>query len=227
MTSSGREFLKWIALICMTCDHVATILYGGYVPVLSQLGRIAFPVFALVMAYNLAQPRADYRKSVSRLAIWGLIAQPVHAWAFGAWWPLNVLLTFCLAACLVWAVDRRQWPLAAFLGLLAPVFVDYQWTGVWLVLASWHWFKGHGRLVNIFAWYDTSTTLAHVRIPVLLAAAMILMCLYNGNAWALLAIPLMEVGYRNWKLPRLRWAFYVYYVSHLAVLSLLKGNLVS
>ncbi|MDV7251060.1 TraX family protein [Xanthomonas hortorum] len=227
MTSSGRELLKWIALICMTCDHVATIVYGGYVPVLSQLGRIAFPVFALVMAYNLAQPRADYRKSVSRLASWGLIAQPVHAWAFGACMPLNVLLTFSLAACLVWAVDRRQWPLAAFLGVLAPILVDYQWTGVWLVLAAWHWFKGQGRLVNIFAWYDTCTTLAHVRIPLLLAAAMILMCLYNGNVWALLAIPLMEVGYRNWKLPRLRWAFYVYYVAHLAVLSLLKGNLVS
>ncbi|WP_429001346.1 TraX family protein [Xanthomonas arboricola] len=66
----------------------------------------------------------------------------IHAWVFGSWWPLNVLLNFCLAACLVWAVDRREWPLAAFLGLLAPAFVDCQWTGVWLVLAAWHWFKG-------------------------------------------------------------------------------------
>ncbi|MCE4352149.1 conjugal transfer protein, partial [Xanthomonas hortorum pv. cynarae] len=43
----------------------------------------------------------------------------------------------------------------------------------------------------------------------------------------LLAIPLMEVGYRNWKLPRLRWAFYGYYVAHLAVLALAKGILLS
>ncbi|WP_254044986.1 TraX family protein, partial [Xanthomonas citri] len=100
MTSSGRELLKWIAVICMTCDHVATIVYGGHVPMLSQFGRIAFPLFAMVMAYNLAQERVDYAKSARRLLIWGLLAQPVHAWAFGTWWPLNVLLTFCLATCL-------------------------------------------------------------------------------------------------------------------------------
>ncbi|MFL7985039.1 TraX family protein, partial [Xanthomonas vasicola] len=88
MTSSGREALKWIALVLMTGDHVAKVLFGGYVPVLSELGRIAFPVFALVMAYNLAQPRADYAKSVLRLAGWGLLAQPFHAWAFGDWMPL-------------------------------------------------------------------------------------------------------------------------------------------
>ncbi|QRN42388.1 hypothetical protein GDR29_09510 [Xanthomonas oryzae pv. oryzae] len=46
---------------------------------------------------------------------------------------------------------------------------------------------------------------------------MTLLCLYNGNAWALLAIPLIEDGHRNWKLPRFRWAFYAYYVAHLAV----------
>ncbi len=43
----------------------------GYVPVVSELGRIAFPLFALVMACNLAQPGADLRKSIRRLALWG------------------------------------------------------------------------------------------------------------------------------------------------------------
>ncbi|MGN5743205.1 TraX family protein [Xanthomonas citri pv. mangiferaeindicae] len=219
MTSSGRELLKWIAVICMTCDHVATIVYGGYVPVLSQLGRIAFPLFAMVMAYNLAQDHVDYAKSVRRLAIWGLIAQPVHAWAFGGWFPLNVLLTFCLAAALVLAADRRQWPLVAVLSVVAPLLVDYQWVGVWLVWAFWWWFKDRGRLVNISAWYEPHSTLLHLRFPLWISLAMCLLCFYNGNAWALLAIPLVEFGYRSWKLPRTRWAFYGYYVGHLALLS--------
>ncbi|ATS80439.1 TraX family protein [Xanthomonas citri] len=219
MTSSGREFLKWIAVICMTCDHVATIVYGGHVPILSQLGRIAFPLFAMVMAYNLAQDQVDYAKSVRRLAIWGLIAQPVHAWAFGAWLPLNVLLTFCLSSALVWAADRRQWPLVAVLAVVAPLLVDYQWVGVWLVWAFWWWFKDRGRLVNIFAWYEPRSTLLHLRFPLWISLAMCLLCLYNANVWALLAIPLVEFGYRSWKLPRTRWAFYGYYVGHLALLS--------
>ncbi|SOO04196.1 TraX family protein [Xanthomonas citri] len=221
MTSSGRELLKWIAVICMTCDHIATIVYGGHVPVLSQLGRIAFPLFAMVMAYNLAQDGADYGKVIRRLAVWGLVAQPVHAWAFGSLWPLNVLLTFALSAFVVWSIDRRHWPLTALLALVAPVLVDYQWTGVWLVLAFWLWFKYRGRLVNIFYWYDRHSTLLHIRLPLWIMLSIALLCLYNGNAWALLAIPLVEVGYRNWKLPRTRWAFYVYYVGHLAVLAVL------
>jgi hypothetical protein len=54
--SGARELLKWIALLAMTGDHVAKVVFGGYVPVVSELGRIAFPLFALVMACNLAQP---------------------------------------------------------------------------------------------------------------------------------------------------------------------------
>ena len=55
----------------MTGDHVAKVVFDGYVPVVSELGRIAFPLFALVMACNLAQPGADLRKSMRRLALWG------------------------------------------------------------------------------------------------------------------------------------------------------------
>ncbi|WP_429001345.1 TraX family protein [Xanthomonas arboricola] len=56
-------------------------------------------------------------------------------------------------------------------------------------------------------------------MPVPVVLTMTLLCLYNGNLWALLAIPLCEFGYRNWNLPRTRWAFYGYYAGHLAVLS--------
>ncbi|CAD7716632.1 hypothetical protein LMG31884_22610 [Xanthomonas hydrangeae] len=206
MTSSGREALKWIALVLMTGDHVARVFFGGYVPVLSELGRIAFPVFALVMAYNLAQPRADYAKSVLRLAGWGLLAQPFHAWAFGYWMPLNVLLAFALAALLVWTVHARHWLYAAVSCLVLPLVVDYQWSGVWLVLAAWCWFRT-GRLE---AFGGVLATLAAL-------------CWYNGNLWALGAIPVLALGYVWWPLPRLRWAFYGYYVGHLGLLVLIAS----
>ena len=38
--SGARELLKWIALLAMTGDHVAKVVFGGYVPVVSELGRI-------------------------------------------------------------------------------------------------------------------------------------------------------------------------------------------
>ncbi|WP_434989690.1 TraX family protein [Xanthomonas melonis] len=217
MTSSGREALKWIALVLMTGDHVAKVFFGGYVPVLSELGRIAFPVFALVMAYNLAQPRADYAKSVLRLAGWGLLAQPFHAWAFGYWLPLNVLLTFALSACVVLLLGRiigiepsnkaqRRPFLLLLLAVLAPLVVDYQWSGVWLVVTAWGWFR-----TRRGGWL------------VLAASSLLALCWYNGNLWALGALPVLALGYVWWPVPRLRWAFYVYYVGHLGLLVLIAS----
>jgi len=200
--SGARELLKWIALLTMTGDHVAKVVFGGYLPVVSELGRIAFPLFALVMACNLAQPGADLRKSIRRLALWGVIAQPLHALAFGSWLPLNILLTFALAAVAVHALaNNRPVQLLLAAGLL-PMLVDYQWAGVGSVLLAWIAFRHR-------AWW-------------LLLAALAAVCWANQNGWALLAIPIVLLAARmTWQLPRWRWVFYGYYVGHLAVLALI------
>ncbi|PJL58741.1 TraX family protein [Stenotrophomonas maltophilia] len=199
MTGSAREVLKWLAVVLMTCDHVAKVIYGGYVPGLSEAGRVAFPLFALVMAYNLAQPGTDAVKSVRRLAMWGLIAQPVHALAFGYWLPLNILLTFALCAAAIYAAGQRRWVVLAFAAAVLPAFVDYQWAGVGFVLLAWLAF--------------------HRQRYWLLAPAFAAICWFNGNLWALGAIPVaLGLSRVAWPVPRGRWAFYGYYVGHLAIL---------
>lgn len=200
MTGSARELLKWLAVILMTGDHVAKVIYGGYVPGLSEAGRVAFPLFGLVMAYNLAQPGADVVKSVRRLAVWGAIAQPVHALAFGYWLPLNILLAFALCAAAVYAVSERRWVVLAFAAVVLPAFVDYHWVGVAFVLLAWFGFRA-GR-------------------PLLVLAGFVPLCLFNGNLWALVALPVVvSLSGVRWHVPRGRWAFYGYYAGHLAVLS--------
>lgn len=203
MTSGGRELLKWLALVLMTGDHVVTVFGLTYVPVVSELGRVAFPLFSMVMAFNLAQPGADAAKSARRLAVWGIATTPVAVLAFGQLVPLNVLLTFAVAAAGVWAIERRYWPLTASLAVIAPVWLDYAWPGVWLVLAGWRWYRGQGTR------------------PWLVWVCMGLLCAYNGNAWALLAIPVLRLGHLNIPVPRTGRVFYWYYVGHLAVLVLL------
>lgn len=204
MTSGGREALKWLAVVLMTGDHVIKIFDLGYVPVVSELGRVAFPVFALVMAYNLAEPGADIGKSVRRLATWAVIAQPVYVLAFGLLLPLNVLASFALAASVVWAIrERRLWAVAVLVGPL-PLLVDYQWAGIAVVVAGYALRRLHfspaGLCVQLLA--------------------IGLLCLYNGNGWALLALPLMVLGYAPIQFPRTRWAFYGYYVGHLGLLAM-------
>lgn len=206
MTSSGRELLKWVAVVLMTGDHAVKLFHAGYVPVVSELGRVAFPVFALVMAYNLAQPGADVAKSVKRLFVWGVMAQPVYAWAFGLLLPVNVLLSFALAAACVLCVQNRRWWLLGLLFVPVPLLVDYQWSGIVLVVVWW-WLFATKRVDSHF-WLG--------------AAAFVPLCFFNGNVWALLALPVMALGQVDLHVPRTRWAFYGYYVAHIGLLSLIS-----
>lgn len=213
MTSSGREVLKWIAVFLMTGDHLAKVFFGGYVPVVSELGRIAFPVFAIVMAYNLAQPGADARKSWQRLLLWGIVAQAPHAMAFGSAFPLNVLLTFAVAAGCIDCIQRRAWLTLFVLALPVTAFVDYHWAGLVMVLGYYHqyvWAPKEAISCPIMYW------------PLTTVALFLPLVMFNGNAWALLAIPVIVlVSRRDWSVSRSRWAFYGYYVGHLCAFSIL------
>jgi hypothetical protein len=222
MTSGGREFLKWLAVVLMTGDHIVSAFGLGYVPVVSEAGRVAFPLFALVMAYNLAQPGADAFKSVKRLALWGLVAMLPAYLVFGSLLPLNVLLTFALAASAIWGVQRRLWVLVALCMCVLPLFVDYAWPGVWLVVAGWGWFRQHGRRMHfLFGSWDWRRSRLYAVVPIWVWLTMGLLCAYNGNGWALLALPLMQAGELQWSVPRTRWAFYGYYIGHLSVIGLI------
>ncbi len=221
MSSGGRELLKWIALLLMTGDHILKVLGIGYVPVVAELGRVAFPVFALVMAYNLGQPGADAGRTAKRLAFWGLVASPAAYFAFGTVLPLNVLLTFAVAAAAIAAYERRQWLLVAVLAFAVPLVLDYAWPGVWLVMEAWFWFSGYGRRVrSVFGLWDPMAT----AFPFWLWACMGLLCWYNGNAWALLALPVLLLAEHDWSIPRVGRFFYVYYVAHLALLALIASS---
>jgi TraX protein len=220
ITSGARGLLKWIALVLMTGDHVAKVLGDGYIPVVSELGRIAFPLFALVLAYNLAQPGADLLKSVRRLLLWGTLAQPAYGFAFGDWLPFNVLLSFALAAAVIWSIQRRQWTLLGMCVLAAPPLVDYNWAGLILILAAWWRFR-----LRAVPQVPLQTPLRWTGHRAVRGAALVLsfgpLCWWNGNGWALLALPLAALlTNRDFPIPQTRWAFYLYYVGHLALLAI-------
>lgn len=213
LTSPARELLKWLALLLMTGDHLAKVVWGGYVPVLSELGRVAFPLFAIVLACNLAQPGADALKSARRLLPWAVLAQPVYAGAFGVLLPLNVLWSFCLLAACLALHQRGRSGWAALLFALGGLLVEYRWFGGGLVLAAWLFYRS----------LAMRPPLRHELVfhGLLVLAALALLCVYNGNGWALLALPVvLLLGPRQWPLPRVRWFFYLYYVGHLALLAL-------
>lgn len=205
MTSAGREWLKWIALILMTGDHVNKVIFHGAYPWLTDAARVVFPIFAIVFVYNLRfQEYGDHGlRAATRVAIAGLVVQPLHAWAFGYWLPLNVLLSLSAGAFVCWLFSRGRWLPALLLWAFAGLWVDYSWWGIAVMAAAYTAMRSD----------DRST--------ILLPLAVGSLALINGNLWALLSIPLIWlIGQAPGHFPRWRWTFLAYYAGHLAALAI-------
>jgi hypothetical protein len=210
MTSGGRELLKWLALVLMVGDHVNAAWWSRSVPWLYDLGRVVMPTFAAVLACNLAGAgnveNGRYLRTIKRLMLVGVIAYPFHVWALGqGWFVANILLGYALAVgCMYW-VDRYGsvgWMISAVAILIGGSVVEFYWAAPLVTLAWWCWWRRWS--LAAFLW---------------LLASFGALCLVNGNAWALVALPLVLLA-RNvaWTLQRRPWAFYVFYPAHLAFL---------
>ena len=99
----------------MVFDHVAFIFFPD-LTFLRAPGRLVWPMFAALMAHQLAQGYSPERY-VKRLLPFALLVQPFYALAFGfpLLFPLNVLFTLLSTALL-----RAGWgPLALPLSLIS------------------------------------------------------------------------------------------------------------
>ena len=112
LTDGTLEALKYLALVLMTVDHVDKYLFNGTHPEALAAGRSALPIFALVLAYNLARPYAleqgVLKRTASRLVAFGLLATPAYV-ALGGLaagvYPLNVMFTLLVATVAIQLLD--------------------------------------------------------------------------------------------------------------------------
>ena len=210
LSDGSLEALKWIGLVLMTGDHANKFLLKGSQVHLFEAGRVALPLFAFVLAYNLARPsalsRGSYRRTIKKLAIFGLISMPACAVLGGlaaGWWPLNILFTLLVAAFTMSLLDRGNKTTAILCFLLGGFLVEYLWFGIALCIPVWCYCKRPGwvSLLLILLSYAALTVI-------------------NGNLWAFAALPMILLASSfNKPMPRLRWFFYFYYPAHLWVLS--------
>lgn len=203
-SSGSAEALKWLALTAMTLDHVNTFALDRAHPALYVIGRVAFPLFAIVLASNLARPGIDLARISARLLAFGAIAAVPFLMLRHAF-PLNVMFTFAAAtlAIAAWQAGHRSASIAAI--AIAGLVVDYHWPGLLLIVSAWAYFRAGTRTAAAMTF-----------------AALVALAWPNGNLWALAALPVaLAIEAIAPHVPRLRWAFYAYYPAHLALLALL------
>lgn len=128
---TALDLIKWLALLTMLIDHLRHAwpeLYFLYVP-----GRLAFPLFCLAIAANVARPRAEGAGGVTtRYLGWLLLFSLISEWPYRLLVPtaesLNVMPTLVLGLLIANAVQRAdiqaRW-LGA--GALATAVLAHEW----------------------------------------------------------------------------------------------------
>lgn len=210
------EALKWLGLALMTGDHVNKYLFNATLPGLFEGGRLCLPIFVFVLAYNLARPgafdRGAYVRTMKRLAAFGVTASVPYI-ALGdltsGWYPLNVLFTLLIITATTYLIEKggaKNLTAASIMFLIGGSSVEYWWPAIAFGLAVWSYCKWPSIIASVAA---------------LLSCAAL--WFINGNWWALAAVPVVLIASRvDVAMPRLRWAFYIYYPLHLVALWLIR-----
>lgn len=228
--------LRTLACALMLADHIGLRLG---LPLLRAVGRLAFPIFAFLIANGLRHT-ADWRRYLLRLAVLAVLSQvPFSLCLYDAvWYPkLNVFVTLALGLLCLHLDDlARQTPWEA--PLLAMLFVlcaalervlpyDYGVRGVFLIVLFGRvdWGTGRGRLAVCCGFL----ALYYIRLWTQVLAGSALLPLLSRR-WvelaALLSLPLLACyngapGFRPASRTGriiLQYSFYLFYPAHLLVL---------
>ena len=209
--------LKVIALISMVIDHVAlylmedgTVLYET----MRCVGRIAFPVFAFLIAEGFIHTRSRYRYFFTLLGF-AVISEIPWYLLNGADGTYNVMFTLALGLATLMVLENLLqrslvlgflWTLG-MAGLASWLGVDYEWRGILIIVAS-YLFNGYGHSFTYsrdMQFFCTFALVIHYGVIGAVMACMILY-VYNGTR-----------GFVQGSIAK--YGFYAFYPVHLIVLS--------
>ena len=213
----GREFLKWIAIITMTLDHIGLVLYPQY-SIFRIVGRISFPLFAYLLVLGIESTR-NLRRYFYRLFFFALISQIPFSLANGIqlWEYLNIFFTLALGLKLIYFLEKNS--IALFIPLIASIFipVDYGGYGVASVLIFYLLRKDKRLGVGLFILINIIYIFFDSSIQPFSLIALPLILLHNDGKY-----PFNQIK-RKTRHPLLRkYFFYIYYPLHLMILALIK-----
>lgn len=213
LSSRQQEVVRWVAISTMVVDHIGAVLMPAddALP-LRAVGRVAWPLFAFLLAYNVARRGVRPSRYLLPLLAWCAVSALPHYLAFDRF-VVNILGTLLLGAATLTLLTNRQRlmeraPAALLVGFVAvwvaSTQVEYGPVGVALVVAWW--------------WALSS------RSPLAWAVVVLLVGLQNFDwvvwpaAFVALAVPFMaarlQLGLpRSGKLP---WLFYPVHLALLA-----------
>jgi len=214
---SGRELLKWIAIITMTVDHVGVMLYPEFT-VLRFIGRFSFPLFAYLLILGIENTR-NIRYYFTRLFVFALISQVPFflAIGYGPFDSLNIFFTLSSGLLFVYFFKKSS------VFVLVPVFAslvlpfDYGIYGI-AVIGCIFILKENTKF-GVFSLVLINTLfLVPWSIQFLSISAIPLILLHKNGSLKITRETTEEVTIPLWR----KYFFYVYYPLHLTLLYIIK-----
>jgi hypothetical protein len=213
------ELAKWIAVIAMALDHFGKIVMPDYFMVGHFFGRLAFPLFAWIIACRLAANPELARRYLVWMLPFALLAQPIFVFAGQDIWNGNIFFTLALGVIGVGLLQQRSKVSLVWIGLAATlvlglsIFVDYGPPGVALIVLL-H-VLARGNVMRSALWLGPLAVLVNISWGSLLFTV-------AGTAALFSSVAAAGTLYYPFHIPRLpKWAFYGFYPAHLLFFTLI------
>lgn len=211
--------IKLIAACAMLIDHTAHMFFPTAI-YMRCLGRIAFPIFAFMVAEGYLRTRS-VEKYMIRMLIFAVIAQAPYSIMLKSVgvFQINVIFTLLLGLASIYAIEKGN----SFIGLAAPI--------IFAIIAELaHFDHGAFGVLMVTAFFYTknskfSRNTAASLLILLFSASYMLRYGINNYVWIIIAfyflpLPIINLYNRKKGIANAfsRWFFYVFYPLHIIVL---------
>ena len=210
--------LKIIAAIAMLIDHVGLMFFPHNI-LLRILGRLAFPIFAFMIAEGCKYTR-NRRRYLGQMLALAIGCQIVYFIADGSMY-LSILFTFSLSILMIFALQYCKAKPSALSSLLFLTSVAAVYALNCLVAIDYGFW---GSMVPVFAAALQDTKLDTIPANVaMLGIGLALLAWSAGGIqiFSLAALPLLLMYSGRRGKGNMKYFFYIFYPAHLAALQLL------
>ena len=239
MTKSRFGFLsnnelKILAAILMVCDHLGMMIFTK-TPILRDIGRLSFPLFAYLIAEGAKYTRNKLRHLLTMAGFAAVIQ--IGYYIFNQSLEMSVLVTFTLSLLIIYALDLFKsalfqkdgsvWKIALTAALLLGaialaltlhhlVDLDYNFSGC--ILPVFPSILTKPKVADAPAVFDLLDR-KEFRIFATLLGALALSFDFGGSQFlCLLAIPLLFLYSENPGKLKMKYFFYIFYPLHFVVI---------
>lgn len=227
----STNLLKIIAITAMVSDHASVIFIGGQPTIWRDIGRIAFPIFAFLIAQGAIHTK-NKLKYLLRLVVFSVISEVPFDLAFNGTYfetkSQNVYFTLALGLISIYILDFLRSHRLGILGFVTTALCglgayylhsDYDFSGVVVIT-----------LMFVFASASSSVKYVGYGLSAFLTTIRYAPVLYIGFAEAQLpavfsVLPIALYSGRPGKKMN-KYIFYAFYPVHIFILWFIKKYIV-